>query len=137
MLFRSVADVRNDVCPIYVRSIPSGRWIGAVERRLNKLRRFVRFPGYEVDWHFWSRYPLEGTPPRHFVSPDKLVDFCRGPAELADAVRQKRACRLSAKLGLHITELIEGLQYPERFGFRRELVTEFDPINPLPAMERA
>ena len=60
------------------------------------------------------------------------MDFCRGPAEMVDAIRNKRPCRLSPELGWHITELIERLQYPERFGSRRELVSSFDPIQPLP-----
>ena len=70
-------------------------------------------------------------PPRMFVGPDKPVDFCLGPAEMADAIRHKRPCRLSAELGWHITELIERLQYPERFAGRPEIASGFDPIAPL------
>jgi hypothetical protein len=39
---------------------------------------------------------------------------------------------LSGKLGLHITELIEAIQYPERFGGRRQIESTFDSIEPLP-----
>ena len=60
------------------------------------------------------------------------MDFCRGPAEMADAIRNKRPCRLSPELGWHITELIERLQFPEKFDGRREIVSTFDPIQPLP-----
>jgi hypothetical protein len=60
------------------------------------------------------------------------VDFCRGPAELADAIEEKRPCRLSAQLGWHVTELIERLQYPERFDLRQNLTSTFEPIEPLP-----
>ena len=45
--------------------------------------------------------------------------------------RQKRPCRLSGRLGLHIVELIEALQYPERFGARRAIASRFDAIAPL------
>jgi hypothetical protein len=75
---------------------------------------------------------LAGNSLGRFVSESKPVDFCRGPAELADAIQEKRPCRLSAQLGWHITELVESLQYPERFGYRRELTSSFDPIEPLP-----
>jgi predicted dehydrogenase len=126
----SVADVRNDVCPIYVRSIPASRWRAAIQRRVNRLKGW--FPGWDDEWHIWSRYPMARQRPRAFASTDKPVDFCRGPAELADAIREKRPCRLSPELGWHIAELIERLQYPERFRDRPALVSTFDPIQPLP-----
>jgi predicted dehydrogenase len=128
----AVPDVRNDMCAVYVRRIPPSRVQSGIERRLNNWRRSLRLPGFEVEWHFWHRYPFARKPLRSFVSGGKPVDFCRGPAELADAIQQKRPCRLSARLGWHITELIESLQYPERFGFRRKLTSSFDPIKPLP-----
>jgi predicted dehydrogenase len=126
----SVANVRNDVCPVYVRSIPPSRWRAAVERRVNSLQR--RVPGRDREWHIWSRLPMTRKPPPRLLGGDKPVDFCRGPAEMADAIRHKRPCRLSPELGWHITELIERLQFPEKFGSNRELVSRFDPIEPLP-----
>jgi predicted dehydrogenase len=129
----SVANVRNDVCAVYVRSIPAGRWRAAVERRVNGLRRW--FPGCDTEWHIWRRYPMARRPPPRLLGSDKPVDFCRGPAEMADAIRNKRPCRLSPELGWHITELIERLQFPERFGSQRELVSSFDPIQPLPVSQ--
>jgi predicted dehydrogenase len=127
----SIANVRNDVCPVYLRSIPAGRWRAAVERRVNGLRRWV--PGWDTEWHLWRRYPMARRPPRRLLGGNRPVDFCRGPAEMADAIRNKRPCRLSPELGWHITDLIERLQYPDRFGSRRELDSTFEPIQPLPA----
>jgi predicted dehydrogenase len=126
----SVANVRDDACPVYVRSIPPKRWHGAIERHVNRWKQLL--PGPDRKWHVWIRYPLVRKPPHRFVSTDKPVDFCRGLAELADAVRQKRPCRLSPELGWHINELIERLQYPERFAGRSELTSKFNPIQPLP-----
>jgi predicted dehydrogenase len=126
----AVANVRNDVCPVYMRSIPTARWRAAVERRVNRLRQW--FPGWEAEWHIWRRCPMARKPPPHLLGGDKLVDFCRGPAELVDAIRNKRSCRLSPELGWHITELIERLQFPKKFDGRREIVSTFDPIEPLP-----
>jgi predicted dehydrogenase len=127
----SVADVRNDVCPVYMRSIPASRGLAAIERRVNRLRRWI--PGWDTEWHIWRQYPMAQKAPPRLLGDPKNVDFCRGPAEMADAIRHKRPCRLSPELGWHITEMIEHLQYPERFGSRRELVSSFDPIEPLPA----
>jgi len=125
----NVPDVRNDLCPVFVRRIPPGGWPAAIERRWNDLRHSLGIPG--PDWHFWNRYRCEKSPARRLASERKPVDFCRGPAELADAIQENRPCRLSAQLAWHITELIESLQYPERFGFRRTLTSTFDPIQPV------
>src|SRR5262249_51159643 len=84
----SVADVRSDICPVYVRSVPSNRWRGAIERRINGLRRLL--PSRNREWHIWSRYPMARRPPPRLLAGDKPVDFCRGPAEVADAVRHRR-----------------------------------------------
>jgi predicted dehydrogenase len=127
----TVADVRNDCCAVYVRSSKPKRWQGAVERRVNSLRRTLRLGGHDREWLFWEKYPLVKAPKTKFVSKGKQVDFCRGPAELVAAIRERRACRLSGHFGVHVTELIESLQYPERFGYRRQLASRFDRIEPL------
>ena len=126
----SVSNVRNDICPVYVRSVPAVRWQAAVERRVNGLRQW--FPGWETEWHIWRRYPMARRPPPRLLPGGKSVDFCRGPAEMADAIQNRRPCRLSPELGWHITELIERLQFPEKFDDQREIVSTFDPIQPLP-----
>jgi predicted dehydrogenase len=129
----SVPNVRNDVCPVFVRTIPASRWRQAIERRVNRLQQW--FPGWDAEWHIWRRYPMVRKPPARLLSGDKSVDFCRGPAEMADSIRHKRPCRLSPELGWHITELIEHLQFPERFGNQREVISSFDPIQPLPVSQ--
>jgi predicted dehydrogenase len=127
----SVSNVRNDVCPVYVRSIPANRLRAAIERRVNKWRQLL--DGRDEEWHIWTRYPMARKPPPRLLGGDKPVDFCRGPAEMADAIRDNRPCRLSPELGWHITELIERLQFPEKFDSRREINSTFEPILPLPA----
>jgi predicted dehydrogenase len=127
----TVADVRNDRCAVYVRSSKLKRWQGAVELRVNSLRRTLHLGGYDREWLFWKKYPLVNAPKMKFTSKGKPVDFSRGPAELATAIQERRACRLSGHLGVHVTELIEALQYPERFDYRRKLTSRFDRIEPL------
>ena len=130
----SVADVRNDICPVYVRRIPPQGWRASLERRVNALRKRTRIPGWEKNWQMWSKLPLAQTHRGRFVNKSKLVDFCRGPAEMAAAIRDRRRCRLSAELGWHIAELIERIQYPGRFADRPELTSTFCPFDPLPAL---
>ncbi|MBI4240098.1 MAG: Gfo/Idh/MocA family oxidoreductase [Candidatus Rokubacteria bacterium] len=131
-------DMRDDGSPVYVRRTPPSRLEAALEYRLDYWLDRVE---HWVNWIPWSwgnswrlnrKYPFARKPERRSSGRYKPVDFCRGPAELADAIREKRPCRLSAELGMHITELIEALQYPERFGGQREIESTFDPIQPLP-----
>lgn len=125
-------NVRNDAAPVFIRKIPPSRMQRAIECRLNRLLRCLKPAGAKDDWHFRRKYPFARRPAGRFVSPSKPVDFCRGPAEMAEAIRQKRSCRLSARLGLHMVELIETLQYPKRFGGRRTIKSKFDALQPLP-----
>jgi predicted dehydrogenase len=59
----------------------------------------------------------------------KRADFLRGPAEMASAVREKRPCRLPGELGVHMVEILEGLQYPEPGG--KQLTTTIPDLQPL------
>jgi len=127
-----VADLRNDRCPVYVRRIPAAGWRGAIERRVNRLRKALRWPGAQTEWQLWRRYPPTRASDGHFAGTTKPVDFCSGLADMAEAIANKRPPRLSADLACHIVELIERLQYPERYAGRPELVSRFAPIEPLP-----
>lgn len=124
--------VRNDIGPVYVQHIPPRGRASGIERRLNRVRQWLQryWPfalGVGEEWHFKRKYPF-ARKPTGFIEFGKPVDFNRGPAELAEAIRQRRPCRLSGKLGLHIVDLVEALQYPERFGGIRTIRSTFDPI---------
>ena len=128
--------VRNDLGPVYVQHIPARGRLSGIERRINRGRQWLHshspfMLGVGEEWHFKWKYPTACKPRRIVVADDKPVDFNRGPAELAEAIREQRPCRLSGKLGLHIVEIIEALQYPERFGGKRTIESTFDPIQPL------
>ncbi len=62
----------------------------------------------------------------------KPVDFFHGPMGMIDAIREGRPHRLSAELGIHIVEIIEALQYPERFSSHKNIESDFPAIEPLP-----
>ena len=93
-----------------------------IRNMLEKIRATlgVVLPKEMLEWLNYDgrrRMPLieKGSPvpgnPEH-----KRADFLRGPAELAAAVAEKRSCRLSAELGIHMVEIINALQYPASSG---------------------
>lgn len=130
------ANVRDDASPVYFRRIPAVGWCAGFERRINSLRQWIkeRIPfalSSENEWHVQIKLAFARTPPRIVVSKQKPIDFCRGPQEVVDAIREKRPCRLSSRLGAHIVELIDALQYPDRAGGRRQIESTFDSIEPL------
>jgi predicted dehydrogenase len=127
-----VPDLRNDICPIYWRAIPARGFRAGIERRVNGWRRALKLPGAERDWHWWRRYPPQRQGSSQLVSAGKPVDFCRGLAEMVSAIEERRPSRLSADLACHIVELVERLQYPERFAGRPDVASRFAPIAPLP-----
>uniref|UniRef100_Q01XL2 Oxidoreductase domain protein n=1 Tax=Solibacter usitatus (strain Ellin6076) TaxID=234267 RepID=Q01XL2_SOLUE len=132
-------NVRNDASPVYVKRIPGSRLHIAVERRINPIRMWLEnalgtIPWSGREWQLQRQLPLTRKPSRQLASRIKPVDFCRGPAEMAEAIEQGRPCRLSADLAVHIMEVLETLQYPERFRRPREIEAAFRPICPLPWM---
>ncbi len=60
------------------------------------------------------------------------MDFARGIAEVADALREGRACRLSARFVLHVNEIVLAIQDPVAMGSPRLLATTFEPMAPMP-----
>jgi hypothetical protein len=53
------------------------------------------------------------------------------PCRTYRTIKQNRPYRLSGKLGAHSIDIIEALQYLERFRRRRLIKSSFDPIEPL------
>lgn len=120
-----VGNVRNDAGPVFLRPARLTRLQTAFINRTQWLQRWLEarwsWPGPE-SW-FQQRLPLIGPPPRKLLSKGKPVDFLRGAAEVAAAVREARPCLLSAAFGAHIVEIVETLQHPGRFGGGRRVLT--------------
>ncbi|MBV8610393.1 MAG: hypothetical protein JO034_23405 [Singulisphaera sp.] len=127
--------VRNDASPVFLRKTPANRIVSRIGSRLSNARQRVeqalRLP-VSLDMRMERRYPFACRPRYWTVRGNKPVDSLRGPSELVDSIREGRPCRLSPELGLHIVELIETLQYPERFERTRPITSTFEPIEPLP-----
>ncbi|MBA3624232.1 MAG: Gfo/Idh/MocA family oxidoreductase [Methylibium sp.] len=60
------------------------------------------------------------------------MDFARGPAEMAAALREGRACRLSADFALHVNELTLAIHHAGTAGAAHRMTTRFDPMEPMP-----
>jgi predicted dehydrogenase len=60
------------------------------------------------------------------------MDFARGPAELADAFRNNRLCRLSARFSLHVNEMALAIHYAREQGNTYHMRTTFEAIEPMP-----
>jgi len=60
------------------------------------------------------------------------MDFCRGPAELAAAVKAGRPSRLSARFALHVTELALAIHDAPRHGSSHRMATDVEAIEPMP-----
>jgi predicted dehydrogenase len=79
------------------------------------------------------RIPLVRPPRFRSKGPGaRPIDFCRGIAELADAVRENRPARLSGDFSLHITEMALTLHAPREMGSPRRMTTTFAPMEPMP-----
>jgi predicted dehydrogenase len=128
--------VRNDASPVYIEKTPPNETVTSIANRLKpllvRIEGLLRLPFSITAFKFERKYPYARKPGFRGSKGNKPVDFLRGPAEMAEAIREGRPCRLSPELGLHMTELVETLQYPERFESPRTINSSFDPIQPLP-----
>ena len=60
------------------------------------------------------------------------MDFARGIAEMAAAIRAQRPGRMSARYALHVNEIVLAMQDPRGMGSPRRLVTTCEPMSPMP-----
>ncbi|HRK23416.1 MAG TPA: Gfo/Idh/MocA family oxidoreductase [Beijerinckiaceae bacterium] len=59
------------------------------------------------------------------------MDFLRGVAELAQSIREGRRSRLDEDFAVHVTEVTEILQHPDRFSRPQVVQSSFKPIMPM------
>jgi predicted dehydrogenase len=60
------------------------------------------------------------------------MDFARGVAEMAEAIKQGRTPRLSARFSLHVLEATLAIQNARDNNAAHRMTTTFDPIQPMP-----
>lgn len=98
------------------------------------LRKFVTIRRRMILSPLRKRMKMAGT---HLPEPDyrgaSHMDFCRGIADMADALAQGGQARLSADFSLHVTELALAISEAKAGGVhRRELVSTFQLPAPMP-----
>jgi len=103
--------------PVKLRRPASGRLRRLIERRFGAVGGERLAPARPVPFKGGNGKPT--------------MDFMRGVAELATAIRDGRRCRLDEDFAVHVTEVTEILQYPERFARPATVTSTFAPIAPM------
>jgi hypothetical protein len=132
----STSNVRDEASSVFIEGSGSKRLQRYLERHVNRCQRRIESflhwtPWAGTEFRLKQKYPFARQPRFIGATEHKRVDFCRGPAEMSAAIRENRPCRLSAELGLHVTELVDALQYPDRFAGRRLIQSTFTAMEPL------
>lgn len=104
--------------PVKRRGVARGRLARFLERRFGGLGAATSLP--------MAREPVM-KPKRG----EPTMDFARGVAELAEAIGANRPARLDAEFAVHIAEVTEMLQHPERFARPAPVESRFAPIAPM------
>lgn len=74
-----------------------------------------------------KKYPLVKIPNGQIKHKTKHgMDFCRGVAELANAIEEKRLCRLSAQFSLHVNEVVLAIQNALEKSCTYQVTSSFD-----------
>lgn len=60
------------------------------------------------------------------------MDFCRGIAEMAEAIKENKTPRLSADFSLHITELSLAISNAMQDSSTHHMQSTFEPVAPMP-----
>jgi len=78
-----------------------------------------------------KKIPLVRKPPKFKTRGSQNMDFCRGVAEMADAITQNRPNRMAADVSLHNNELAIAIQDAFKAGGTYKMTTTFKPIMPM------
>lgn len=81
-----------------------------------------------------KRVPLVRQPPvkgRGLFGKNGM-DFCRGIADLGEALASGTSPHLTARWALHVTEVVLAMQNPTVYGDTRDIQTRFEPMAPMP-----
>ncbi|MGB5635727.1 MAG: Gfo/Idh/MocA family oxidoreductase [Waterburya sp.] len=96
-----------------------------IRRMFNIRRKMILNP-------IKQKYPLLGKKSKKFNYRSAFqMDFARGIAELADAIREDRPCRLSARYSLHVNELALAIHNARENNSTYIVKSTFEPIEPM------
>jgi len=77
-----------------------------------------------------QKVPLVRQPPKFKTRGAQKMDFCRGVAEMAEAIAENRPSRMAADVSLHNNELAIAIQNSLSTGAPYQLTTTFEPLVP-------
>jgi predicted dehydrogenase len=96
------------------------------------IRRWFNIKGRHVERPWRQRYPLVAKGQRYRYRGTQQMDFGRGVADLADAVRTGRQPRLSSRYSLHVNEIVLAVSSALGGGGTYQMTTSIDPVEPMP-----
>jgi predicted dehydrogenase len=80
-----------------------------------------------------QKYPLVGYKKQKYrYRGAQQMDFARGVAEIASAIKEQRPCRLSARYSLHVNEMVLAIQNALENSSTHLVKSSFDLIEPMP-----
>jgi len=126
----TVRDCWDDGSPVILNASSSRP--AAARTPSSAISKWLSFPSRGQLADGAVTVPLLREPPQSLPGTGgNRMDFARGLAEVAAAVRERRACRLGGDYALHIAEIMLAMQYPERMGSPRTLQSRFGPLAPM------
>ena len=96
------------------------------------IRRSITIGRKRLEGVWKQRYPLVKKAPKLGYRGAQQMDFCRGVAEMAEAIAHQRPCRLSTRFSLHNNELVLAIQNSLENGCTYKMTTSFEPVEPMP-----
>lgn len=95
-----------------------------IRRMFNIRRKMIVSPVQQ-------KYSLVGNKTKYNYRGAFQMDFARGIAEVANAVREDRPCRLSARYSLHVNELVLAIHNATENNCTYKVKSSFEPIEPM------
>jgi predicted dehydrogenase len=131
---RDIWRPRSPVCVTRDKEIRLGPRVVTIPWK--KGYRMVRPPNSTLGsattrWIPRSRRELMGQLRARTLHLRKRVDFCLGPREVAESIRDKRDCRLSANYCLHNTEVVLAIHNLLHGETVYKVKTTFEPMPPM------
>lgn len=121
----SIDECWNYYAPVYIHKYSK------LGFRVEKYPLFRKFTFLKTLFGLRPRqYPLVKKPNLRLRNLRHYQDFSRGIAELAQAIREERPCRLPAEYVLHVNEMVLAIQNALTTGVPYQLTTTFTSLTP-------
>ena len=95
------------------------------------IRRSLTIGRKRLEGVWKKNYPLVKKAPKFGYRGAQQMDFCRGVAEMVDAIMENRPCRLSSEFSLHNNELVLAIQNSLETGSAYKMQTSFQSVEPM------